>query len=113
MAKNPTANISGFPTEPPLIADANTQNGSLDDLGWADADSEAFAEQRAYLANHNGIRGLERLQPEDVEDAVRLFYRDGFVVIENVLTPETTRPTEHGVRAGHTRCSGQGQKPPR
>lgn len=88
MAKNPTAKTSGLPKEPPLIADANTQSGSLHDLGWADADREAFAEQRAYLADHNGIRGLERLQPEDIEDAVRLFYRDGFVVIENVLNAE-------------------------
>lgn len=36
----------------------------------------------------NGIRGLEVLQPHEVERAVRLFHRDGFVVVADALTTE-------------------------
>ena len=43
-------------------------------------------ETRDYLAANNGIAGLERLQPTDIEDAH--LYRDGFVVVENVLDEE-------------------------
>ena len=34
---------------------------------------------REHLRQHNGIRGLEILDPGDVERAVRVFDRDGFV----------------------------------
>lgn len=40
---------------------------------------------RAHLSAHNGIRGLEILEPADVRHAVELFNRDGFVVIAGVL----------------------------
>ena len=40
---------------------------------------------RAHLEAHNGIRGLDVLEPGDVRHAVELFRRDGFVVIANVL----------------------------
>ena len=40
---------------------------------------------RTELAANNGIPGLEILLPEDVDAAVRIFYRDGFVVIRDVL----------------------------
>ena len=77
-----------MPTEPPLVADNTVLSGSVHELGWANADADAFAKQREYLATNNGIRGLERLQPTDIEDAVRIFYRDGFVVIENAIDHE-------------------------
>lgn len=50
-------------------------------------DSDLIA-QREYLAAHNGIRGLEVLGPGEVERAVRIFHRDGFVVVRDALTPE-------------------------
>jgi ectoine hydroxylase-related dioxygenase (phytanoyl-CoA dioxygenase family) len=87
MIKNSTSDIANNSSERRLVADPATQQGSVHDLGWASVEPETFVEQRAYLAAQNGIRGLERLQPDEIEDAVRLFYRDGFVVIENVLTP--------------------------
>lgn len=43
---------------------------------------------REHLEAHNGIRGLEVLQPADVDEAVRLFRRDGFVVIADVLNED-------------------------
>ena len=43
---------------------------------------------RAYLHAHNGIKGLELLDPSEIERAVRLFNRDGFVVVRNALNAE-------------------------
>ncbi len=54
-------------------------------------------ERRTYLQQHNGIRGLEVLQPDDIEDAVRIFRRDGFIVVENALTPAQTALLQAGV----------------
>ena len=45
---------------------------------------------RAHLEAHNGIKGLDILEPGDTEHAVNLFRRDGFVVIANVLSSEQT-----------------------
>ena len=46
--------------------------------------------QRTYLTAHNGIKGLSVLEPGHTEEAVKLFRRDGFVVVANVLTKEQT-----------------------
>ncbi|HAK50322.1 MAG TPA: hypothetical protein DCM54_00240 [Gammaproteobacteria bacterium] len=43
---------------------------------------------RQHLENNNSIANLEILTPDQVSDAVRLFYRDGFVMVRDVLTPE-------------------------
>lgn len=43
---------------------------------------------REHLASNNGIKGLEILDPNQVERAVRLFRRDGFVVVGNILNAE-------------------------
>ncbi len=45
----------------------------------------AVADLRAHLTRNNGIQGLEILQPQDITNAVRLFRRDGFVLVENIL----------------------------
>ena len=47
-----------------------------------DVDVEAL---RAHLASHNGIKGLEVLDPSEVDRAVRIFNRDGFVVVRDAL----------------------------
>ena len=59
---------------------------------WAEqsVDDPKVAALRAHLQAHNGIKGLEVLEPGDTERALRLFRRDGFVVIANVLNPEQT-----------------------
>lgn len=45
-------------------------------------DDEAL---RTHLAANNGLQGLDVLSPDDLEQAVTLFRRDGFVVIADVL----------------------------
>lgn len=59
-------------------------------LGWKDkpADDPSVTALRAYLETNNGIKGLEILGPTDVEHAVTLFRRDGFVVVGDVLSDE-------------------------
>jgi len=41
---------------------------------------------RKRLKEHNGIPNLELVDPQDVDRAVELFYRDGFVAVANALT---------------------------
>ncbi len=55
------------------------------DLTDSSAEVEAL---REHLAEHNGIKGLEVLDPGEVERAVRLFNRDGFVVVRDALDAE-------------------------
>ena len=83
MAKNAPPKDAKFPGEPALIADTESLGKPLNELGWAHGNPSGVNETRDYLAANNGIRGLERLQPNDIDDAVRIFYRDGFVVVEN------------------------------
>ena len=41
---------------------------------------------RDHLAANNGIRGLELFEPTQIADIARVFRRDGFVVVTDVLT---------------------------
>src|ERR1700735_2828018 len=41
---------------------------------------------REHLRAHNGIRGLEILAADEIERAARIFFRDGFVVVRDVLS---------------------------
>ena len=43
---------------------------------------------RAHLEAHNGIKGLEVLDPSEIGRAVRIFHRDGFVVVRDALDAE-------------------------
>ena len=62
----------------------------ISDLGWYGArqDDPDVAALRAYLETHSGMRGIEILEPNDLERAVQLFHRDGFVVVGNILDDE-------------------------
>lgn len=53
-------------------------------------DPDTLSALHAHLASSNGIAGLKILAPGDVQEAVRLFARDGFVVIANILNNEQT-----------------------
>ncbi len=53
-------------------------------------DTPGITALRARLNAENGIKRLEILQPGDLDRAVDLFRRDGFVVIANVLDAECT-----------------------
>ena len=61
-------------------------------MGWrgVSKNDARVSELRQYLAAHNGINGLEILEATDVERAVQLFHRDGFVVLGDVLNAEQT-----------------------
>lgn len=54
------------------------------------ADTAEVAALRAHLEANNGIKGLDILEPGDIAHAVKLFRRDGFVVVANVLNAEQT-----------------------
>jgi ectoine hydroxylase-related dioxygenase (phytanoyl-CoA dioxygenase family) len=59
-------------------------------LGWNDIPSNdpGVVKLRQHLQTNSGIKGQKILQPPDIEQAVELFRRDGFVVIENILNDE-------------------------
>ena len=59
------------------------------ELGWREASPDApeIVERRELLAARNGIEGLEVVDPDEVERAVRIFHRDGFVVVRDALDP--------------------------
>ncbi len=59
-------------------------------------DTPQITAQRAYLEANTGIKGLDILQSGDTEQALKLFRRDGFVVIANVLNSEQTEVLRNG-----------------
>lgn len=69
------------------------------EIGWAGKhrDDPDIVALRAHLTEHNGIRGLEILEPSEIERAVTLFHRDGFVVVRDALTSEQTDVLRTGV----------------
>ena len=81
-------------TPPNETVDADGQP-SVEALGFAASDPDApsvrrydhpeVATLRAHLREHNGIRGLEICAPDEIERIVRIFRRDGFVVVRDLL----------------------------
>ena len=69
------------------------------ELGWhgRDRDAPDVVAAREYLEAKAGLADLEILTPADIEHAVRLFRRDGFVVIADALTPTQTDFLRAGV----------------
>ncbi len=60
-----------------------------DSTSWIEkSGTPAVIKLRERLEDQNGVKGLEILEPDAVEHAVKLFRRDGFVVIGDVLTEE-------------------------
>ena len=51
-------------------------------------DDEDVRRLREHLREHNGIRGLEICDPSEVKRAARIFHRDGFVVVRDLLDAE-------------------------
>lgn len=51
---------------------------------------------REYLRHHNGIRGLDILEPHEIDRAAKVFFRDGFVVVRNLLDPERLQRFREG-----------------
>jgi ectoine hydroxylase-related dioxygenase (phytanoyl-CoA dioxygenase family) len=61
------------------------------------ADQTNIEDKRAYLQRNNGIKGLEILDPSEIERAVRIFRRDGFVVVRDALTADELAFLKSGV----------------
>ncbi len=76
--------------EPLLEQDDSVSKKALDELGWVGCkpDDPDVVALRDHLEANNGLKGLEILSPHEVERAARIFHRDGFVAVKNVLTPE-------------------------
>lgn len=81
-----------------------------------DYDDPNVARYREELRRHNGIKGLQIVEPHEVERAAALFHRDGFVVVRDALTPEhlqrikaaTERALEAMLAADPTCAAGGG-----
>jgi len=69
-------------------------------LGWQDRDRHTpeLDAEREYLETHGGLSGLELLDPSEIDRAVALFHRDGFVVIRDALDAEQIAFLRAGVR---------------
>lgn len=65
---------------------------------WTDRsmDTPEILALREHLEAHNGIKGLDILEPGDIAHAVELFRRDGFVVIANALDSAQTEILRNG-----------------
>ena len=51
---------------------------------------------RSHLRQHNGIRDLEICEPDEIKRAARIFHRDGFVVVRDLLNVEQLRRWREG-----------------
>ena len=63
------------------VADPNSPSRRI----YNDPGVEAL---RSHLRQHNGIRGLEICEPTEIKKAARIFHRDGFVVVADLLNAE-------------------------
>ena len=63
------------------VADPNSPKHRVYD----DPEVEALREK---LQEHNGIRGLEICEPHETQKIARIFHRDGFVVVKDLLNAE-------------------------
>ena len=75
-----------------LKKDPSVRSLKLDDLGWVNVelDQDEIDKRKKYLLSNNGIQGLEVFDHQEIEEIVRVFYRDGFVVVSNVLQPSNS-----------------------
>lgn len=81
---NETTDDSGRPYVPDLAS------GRIDPRapGRRAYDDPEVEKLRARLREKNGITGLEIVEPHEIERAARIFFRDGFVAVNNLLDPE-------------------------
>ena len=63
------------------VADPNSPNHRV----YSDPGVEAL---RSHLRQYNGIRGLEVCAQHEIKRAARIFHRDGFVVVKDLLNAE-------------------------
>jgi len=94
-ATNSNTNTLGLDTPPPEIEietspeHRNLVAGDPSCAGWVRSpDDSGVRALRDELREHNGIPNLEVLEPDEVERAVDVFHRDGFVVVRDALVGE-------------------------
>ncbi len=97
-AASSNTNVLGLATPEPDIEIETTPEhrnliaGDPSCVGWTRAhDDPNVVSLRDTLRRHNGIPDLEVVDAADVERAVELFYRDGFVVVADALPPDRLR----------------------
>ncbi len=67
----------------------NLVAGDPECAGWVrHPDDAGVRGRRDHLRANNGIPDLELVDPDNVERAVELFYRDGFVAVRDALAPD-------------------------
>ena len=81
---NPSSDHSGFGISDPRAPGRRTY------------DDPEVQRMRAYLKDNNGIRGLEICSPDEVQRATRIFHRDGFVVVRDLLDAERLQQFREG-----------------
>ena len=88
------------------VSDPNTPNHRV----YHDPEVEVL---RSHLRQHNGIRGLEICEPDEIKRAARIFHRDGFVVVRDLLSADQLRRWREGcaqVLADILSISGPGDR---
>ena len=70
-----------------LESDPGAFSLPLGETGWVHEDetSQEVKEKKEYLKVNNGIKGLQVFDYDELDDIVKVFYRDGFVVVREVL----------------------------
>ena len=59
----------------------------LDETGWVMKMKlvRKSKKRKEYLKDNNGIKGLQLFDYDELDEIVKVFYRDGFVVVREVL----------------------------
>ncbi len=65
---------------------------SVSNRGWATTskDDPSVQALRTHLLENNGVKGLEIVGAQDIQQASALFRRDGYVIVADVLNGEQT-----------------------
>ena len=68
--------------------------------GWVRSPDDPNVQARlAHLREKNGLKGLEIVHYSEVERATKLFLRDGFVAVSDVLSPEQLQTMQNATAA--------------
>ncbi|MEM7019723.1 MAG: hypothetical protein AAF512_20595 [Pseudomonadota bacterium] len=72
---------------------------TIEPLGFSSADPRApkrrvyddpeVQQLREHLRENNGLSGVEICNPDELDYIAAVFYRDGFVVVRDLLDPDT------------------------
>ena len=75
----------------PFVPDLNSRSADPRAPARRTYDDPDVQNLREHLRRNNGMKDVEILEPHEVERAARIFYRDGFVVVRNLLDVERLR----------------------